>query len=135
MPTSSPSQLQTTSVRRGRMPSLASRPRARVSSIIEAVPLRGVDAAEYPGIAVVAQHNPFAGQFCAADAAFDDVVRLGAIVHVDFQMNFHALAAEVILNRQSTLPVVGPEWAIQIFEQRLGVVPGEWERHNFWSGN
>jgi len=38
---SSPSQLQTTIVRRGRMPSCLSSPRERVSSIMEAVPLEG----------------------------------------------------------------------------------------------
>src|SRR5713226_5121443 len=38
---SSPSQLQTTTVRRGRMPRCFSSPSERVSSIIEAVPLEG----------------------------------------------------------------------------------------------
>ena len=90
----------------------------------------GIDAAEDPGVAVIAHHDPFVGQLCAADAAFDDVVGLGAVVHLDLEMDFHALAAEVILNRQSALPVLRSERAVQIFEQRLGVVPGERQRHD-----
>ena len=56
-----------------------------------------IDAAEDPGVAMIAEDDPFVGQLCAADAAFDYVVGLGAVVHFDFQMNFYALAAEVIV--------------------------------------
>ncbi len=61
----------------------------------------GIDAAEDPGVAVIAEHDPFVGQFGAADAAFDHVVGLDAVVHLDFQMDFHAVAAEVILDGQA----------------------------------
>ena len=55
---------------------------------------------------MIAHHHPFVGQFCAADAAFDDIVGLRAVVHFDFEMDFYAFAAEVILDRQSALPVL-----------------------------
>ena len=67
---------------------------------------RGIDTAEHPGIAVIAEDDPFVGQLRAANAAFDHVVGLDAVVHLDFQMDLHALAAEVILNGQSALPVL-----------------------------
>src|SRR5258708_17379279 len=52
-------------------------------------------------------------------------------------MNAHALAAQVILNRQSTLPIftmpiLGRQRSVHVFEQRLGVMPGERERHDLW---
>ena len=122
-------------VRRGRMPSFSSWPRARVSSIMLAVPLLGIDAAEDPGVAMIAEDHPFVGQFGAADAAFDDVVRLEAVVHFDFEMDFFAVAAEVIGETESALPGFGSDGAVHIFEQRLGVVPGERQRHNFRGGD
>ena len=36
----------------------------------------GIDAAEDPGVAMIAQDDPFVGKLGAANAAFDDVVRL-----------------------------------------------------------
>ena len=63
----------------------------------------GIDAAEDPGVAVIAEHDPFVGHFGAADAAFDHVVGLDAVVHFDLQMDFHAVAAEVILESAGRL--------------------------------
>ena len=57
----------------------------------------GIDAAEDPGVAMIAEDDPFVGKFGAANAAFDHVVGLEAVVHFDFQMDFHAVAAEVIV--------------------------------------
>ena len=40
---------------------LLSWPRARVSSIMLRGAARGIDAAENPGVAVIAEHDPFVG--------------------------------------------------------------------------
>ena len=66
-----------------------------------AVPLRGIDAAEDPCVAVIAEDDPLVGELGAADATFDDIVGLRAVVHLDFEMDFHVLAAEVILESAS----------------------------------
>ena len=92
----------------------------------------GIDAAEGPGIAMVAEHDPFVGQLCAANAAFDDVIGLRGIIHLNFQMDAHAIAAEVIVDGQSTLPCWRRDRTIHIFEQRFGIVPGERQSHYFW---
>src|SRR5579863_2948078 len=97
----------------------------------------GIDAAEDPCIAVIADDYPFVREVGATNPALDDVVRLDAVVHLDFEMDFHALAAETVLNRQSALPVLSipiawREWAVHVFEQRFGIVPGERQRYDFW---
>ena len=95
----------------------------------------GVDAAEDPGVAVIAEHDPFVGQLRAANAAFDHVVGLSGIVHLDLHVHAHALAAEVILDGQPALPVVGGDRAVHISEQGLGVVPGKRQRHDLRNRN
>ncbi len=42
-----------------------------------------IDAAEHPGVVVVAEHDPLVGPLAAADAALDDVVGLHVGLHVD----------------------------------------------------
>ena len=74
---------------------------------------------------MIAQDHPFIGQIGAANAAFDDVIGLRAVIHFDFEVDFHAIATKVILNRQSALPVFRSNGAVHVFEQRLGVVPGK----------
>ena len=75
------------------------------------------------------------GNCCAANAAFDHVVGLSGIVHFDFHVHAHALAAEVIFDGQSALPVIRSDGAVHVREQRLGVVPGEWQRHDLRDRN
>ena len=84
---------------------------------------------------MIAEDDPFVGQICAADAAFDDVVGLEAVVHLDFEMDFHALAAEVILESAVRLARRLERRAVHVFEQRLGVVPGKRQRHDFRRGH
>src|SRR6202041_672822 len=91
-----------------------------------------VDAAEDPGIAVIAKHDPFIGQLRAANATLDHIVGLSGVVHLDLDVNAHSLAAEVVLDRKSALPVIWSDWAVHMGEQRFGVVPGKWQRHDLW---
>src|SRR4029077_5834753 len=84
----------------------------------------GIDAAEDPGVAVIAHHDPFIGQVRAADTAFYDVIRLDAVVHFDFETGLHPAAAEVVVERQTPLPVFGSDGAVHALEQGLGVMPG-----------
>ena len=90
----------------------------------------GVNAAEDPGVAVIAEHDPLVGQLRAANAALDHVVRLSRIIHLDLHMHAYALAAKVIFDRQSALPVRWSQWTVHIREQWFGVVPGERQRHD-----
>ena len=76
----------------------------------------GVDAAEDPGVAVIAHDDPFVGKFGAADAGFDYVVGLEAVVHFDFEMDFFFFAAEVIGEAECALPGIGSDGAVHVFE-------------------
>src|SRR5467141_730247 len=54
-----------------------------------------IHAAEDPGVAMIAEQNPFFGKLAAANARFDDGVSLHAGVHVHFHVNFYG-AGEAI---------------------------------------
>jgi hypothetical protein len=84
---------------------------------------------------MIAEDDPFIGQLRATNAAFDHVVGLRGVVHLDLHMDANALAAEVILDRQTALPVVGRNGAVHICEQRLCIVPGKRQRHDFRDRN
>ena len=80
---------------------------------------------------MISENDPLVGRFAAADASFGDEVRTRAVVHVDFQVNDDALAAQFIFQRQAALPGVGSFGPIHFFEQRLGVMPGKRNAHDF----
>ena len=84
---------------------------------------------------MIAQHDPFVGQLRAANAPFDHVVGLSCVVHFDLHVHVHTLSTEVIFERQSALPIVGSQRAIQIGEQRLGIVPRKRQRHDLRDRN
>ena len=79
---------------------------------------------------MIAEQNPFVGKFTAANARFDDGVRLHAGVHVHFHVNSYS-AGEAIGDGQSALPILRRFRAVHVFEKRLGVAPRERERGNF----
>src|ERR1700730_1637379 len=75
---------------------------------------------------MISEEDPFVGKLRSADAVFDDVIRLNGIVHLHFEVSLHC-AGEAVRNRQSTLPIFWRGWAVHVFEQRLRVVPREWQ--------
>src|ERR1019366_7249348 len=93
----------------------------------------GIDAAEYPGVTMIAEHDPFLGQLRTANSAFDDVVRLDGIVHLDLEMDARLLTAEVVLEGQTALPVRRGDGAAEIFEQVRSVFVRKRKRHYLWS--
>ena len=84
---------------------------------------------------MIAHDDPFIGEFRAPNAAFNHVIRLDAIIHFDFEVDFYAIAAQVILEGQSALPVFRSDGAIHVFEQWLGIVPGERQSHDLRRGD
>ena len=80
---------------------------------------------------MIAEQNPFVGQLTAANARFDDGVRLHAGVHVHFHTSFYR-AGEAVRDGQSALPIFWRFGAIHIFEKRFGVTPRKWKRGNLW---
>ena len=102
--TSSPSQLQNTSVRLGRVPSLLQFAERLRQLHHRRRATRRIDTAEDPGVVMVAEHDPLVRPIAAADAAFDDEVRLDVGAHVDLQMQTRVVTAESIVDRQAALP-------------------------------
>src|SRR5215472_13545179 len=92
-----------------------------------------INPAEGPGIAMIAQQDPFVGQFAAVNTRLNNRVRLDTVVHLDFQMNLYA-AVEAIVDRQRALPLFRRFTTVHVLEQRLGVAPGEWQRDDLRQG-
>ena len=84
---SSPSQLQMTSVRLGRMPCFRSCAQIARQFQHRGGAARRIDAAKNPRVAMIAENHPLVGRFAAANARFGNVVGLDARIHVHFHMN------------------------------------------------
>jgi len=104
-----PSQLQTTMVRRGRMPRCLSSPRERVSSIMEAVPLEG-STPRRPRRRDDCRAGPIRREATAANAALDHRVRLHAGVMSTFTRTLTAPAKRYVMGKRpcQSLGASGP---------------------------
>ena len=79
---------------------------------------------------MIAEHDPLVRPIAAANAAFDDEVRLDVGAHVDLQMQTRVLAAQSILERQPALPLRRRERTAQLLENRLHVAMRHRQRHD-----
>ena len=101
---SSASQLAKTIERFGRTPPRARAPSERARSIIDALPLDGIDAAVLPGVAVVSEDHLFVGPIRPADGADDGLDRADLVVGHHPQLHWRRARADFVGDAKPTLP-------------------------------
>ena len=92
----------------------------------------GIDGAEDPGVAMIADDDRFIGILCAGN--FSDDIPNGAesVVLLQQQVNLHRAGAHVIGEGQRALPGVGRFWTAERLQNGCGVTIGQRGRGNFW---
>src|SRR5699024_8862457 len=87
--------------------------------------------AEYPGITMVAAHDPLVGKFGSGNLADHVVGGDGFPVEFEFQMHLRRAGPEVVGERQRALPGAGHRGPAECREEWFGVGPGNREHRDF----